>query len=111
MLRKINPDDTFVEYICDQLGALDGIGHRTMFGGYGLYCGSTFFGIVYRGKMYLKTDDTTRPKYESWGSEPFQANAKQTLRAYYLVPPDTIDDAETLFQLAEEAVDIARRPG
>lgn len=110
MQRKTNPDDTFVEYICDQLGELDGIGHRRLFGGYGLYCGSTFFGIVYRKRIYLKTDETTRQKYESWGSERFQPTAKQTLRAYFEVPADTVDDAETLLQLAEEAVDIARRP-
>lgn len=105
-MRK-HEDDAFVEYICDQLARLDGITHRRMFGGYGLYCGATFFGIVYREKLYFKTSDETRKKYEGWDMPPFQPTAKQTLKSYYQVPPDYIDDAETLLELAEESVRVA----
>ncbi len=98
-------DDSFVEFVCDQLGELDGIAHRSMFGGYGLYCGSTFFGIVFRGALYFKTNELTRQKYLDWGSAPFQPNAKQTLKAYYEVPAETIDDAAAFVALAEEAID------
>jgi len=79
-----------------------------MFGGYGLYCGSTFFGIVYRGKVYFKTSEESRRQYVDWGSEVFQANAKQTLKAYYEVPGERIEEALQFFELAEEAVDVAR---
>lgn len=101
-------DDSFVEYICDQLDAIPGVSHRAMFGGHGLYCGGTFFGIVYKDRLFFKTSETTRPKYEAWQSGPFQPNSKQTLKAYYEVPSEFVDDAPRLVDLAEEAVDAAR---
>jgi DNA transformation protein len=106
MARHISSDDSFVEHICDQIASLDGISHRSMFGGFGLYCGSTFFGIAYRGHLYLKTDEDSRAKYLDWEMEPFQANAKQSLRSYYEVPEDCIDDAERLTELADEAITV-----
>ena len=107
-MRRQTLDDDFVEYVCDQLGELDGVSYRSMFGGYGLYCGATFFGIVYRGKAYFKTSEESRRQYVDWGSEVFQPNAKQSLKAYYEVPGEWIDEASRIFALAEEAVDVAR---
>ncbi len=107
MPRRETEDDALVEFVCDQLAGLDGIAHRSMFGGFGLYCGSTFFGIVYRGRVYFKTSETSRAKYLEWGTEPFQPNARQRLGAYYEVPAELLDDRDRLLTLAEEAVDIA----
>ena len=100
-------DDTFIEFVCDQLEGVDCVTHKAMFGGHGLYCGSTFFGIVYKGTLYFKTDEATRRRYEKWGSAPFQPNARQTLKSYYEVPAELLDDAVKLVDLAEEAVDVA----
>ena len=100
-------DDTLVEYVCDQLDDIDAILYKSMFGGYGLYSGSVFFGIVYDGRLYFKTDESTRPQYLEWESAPFQPNAKQTLKSYYEVPGETIDNAGELSQLANEAVNVA----
>lgn len=100
-------NDTFVEFVCDQLNGLDAVTYKSMFGGYGIYCGSVFFAIAYRGVLYFKTNERTRPKYETWDSGPFQPNAKQTLRSYYEVPADRLEDAEQLHELAEEAVQVA----
>jgi len=101
-------DDSFVEYVCDQLDAFEIITYKAMFGGYGLYCGDTFFGIVFDGRLFFKTDDRTRQRYMEWEMESFQPNAKQTLKSYYQVPVDFVDDAETLCPLAEEAVTAAQ---
>ena len=83
--------------------------YKQMFGGYGLYSGVVFFGIVYDGKLYFKTDDATRGRYLGWESAPFQPNAKQTLTTYYEVPGDVIDNAEDLSELADEAGEGACR--
>ncbi len=104
MSRK---DDSFVEYVCDQLGDIDAILYKSMFGGYGLYSGSLFFGIVYDGRLYFKTDEATRVQYLEWESSPFQPNAKQTLKSYYEVPGEMIDSAGELSNLANEAVNVA----
>ena len=103
-----NKDDEFVEYICDQLINFDLVTYKPMFGGYGLYCGDAFFGLVFDGRVYFKTNDTTRLKYESWESEPFQPNAKQTLKTYYEVPIEIIERAIDLVAWAEEAYTITR---
>lgn len=99
----------FVEYVCDQLADIDAILYKSMFGGYGLYCGSVFFGIVYDGGLYFKTDEVTCLRYLEWESAPFQPNAKQTLKSYYEVPGELIDSAGELSELANEAVDVAIR--
>ena len=101
-------DDSFVEFVCDQLDGLDAITYKSMFGGYGLYCGSTFFGIVYDGRLYFKTSESTRLRYLDWESSPFQPNAKQTLKSYYEVPIDHIEDDKRLCVLAAEAIGEAK---
>jgi len=107
MLPTSRKDDDFVEFICDQLTQLDAALYRPMFGGYGLYEGSVFFGIVYDGRLYFKTDDTTRVQYEEWGSAAFQPRAKQTLKNYFEVPAEAIEDAPRLNALAIESIRVA----
>ncbi len=76
-----------------------------MFGGYGLYCGTTFFGILHKGRLYFKVSDTTAPRYKEAGMKPFRPNAKQTLKSFYEVPIDVIEDAEAVTQWATDAVE------
>ena len=40
--------DGFKDFVLDQLSDLHGVTCRAMFGGYGLYCGRVFFGIVHK---------------------------------------------------------------
>ena len=103
------PENQFLEHVLDQLQPLGLVLPRAMFGGYGLYREGVFFGIVHRGRLYFKTDDWSRRRYEDRGSEPFHANAKQTLWSYYEVPADVLEDAAELAQWAAEAVDAQRR--
>ena len=109
MAKSSRLDDTFVEFVCDQLEGLDGVAHKSMFGGYGIYAGAIFFAIVYRDQLYFKTDESTRGRYEEWGSQAFQPNSKQKLKSYYQVPADLIEDMEELLALAVEALDVAAR--
>jgi DNA transformation protein len=98
-------DDSFRDFILDQLRDLRNVDCRNMFGGYGLYHAGVFFGIISSGKLYLKTDPATRPEYERRGMEPFQPNAKQTLKSYYEVPVEIIEDGEWLAEWARKAVE------
>lgn len=86
--------DSFRDYLAEQLG--DGATFRPMFGGYGLYRGDAFFGIVHRGRLYFRTSPRTRKEYLDRGMKPFKPNARQTLKSYYEVPADVLKDAETL---------------
>jgi DNA transformation protein len=95
--------DGFKDFVLDQLTDLPGLTCRSMFGGYGLYCDRVFFGIIHKGRLYFKTSDTTAPRYRTRKMKPFKPNVKQTLKTYYEVPVDVLEDAGELTRWAREA--------
>ena len=98
-------DDSFRDFVLDQLSSLGQIDCRRMFGSYGLYHGGVFFAIISKGRLYFKTDATTRSEYERRGMAPFQPSAKQTLKSYYEVPVEVVEDDEQLVDWARQAVE------
>ena len=98
--------DGFKDFVLDQLSDLPSLTCRAMFGGYGLYCGRVFFGIVQKGRLYFKTDATTAPGYRERKMKPFRPNTKQTLNSYYEVPVDVLEDAGELTIWARQASDL-----
>src|SRR4030067_521054 len=62
-----------------------------------------FFGIVYDGRLYLKTDETTREKYRGCGMGPFAPSEKQVLKSYYEVPEEIVEEERELASWAREA--------
>jgi DNA transformation protein len=99
--------DPFHDDILARLADLDGLRSRSMFGGWGVYAGTTFFGIVARGKLYFRTTPATRSQYTSRGMGPFRPNAKQTLWDYYEVPAEVLGDESELLAWARAAVEGA----
>jgi DNA transformation protein len=89
----------------DQLTALHNVTARAMFGGYGLYLEAKFFGIIHKGHVYFKVTAATVPRYQEAGMKPFRPNAKQTLKSFYEVPIDILEEAEALTQWATEAAE------
>jgi len=98
--------DDFQDFVLDQLDTLSDVTVRRMFGGAGLYCGDTFFAILYRGRLFFKIDEQTRGPYEARGMRPFQPNPKQTLKSYYEVPAEVLEDREMLVQWAHAAIRV-----
>ena len=72
-------DASFTAFVREQLAALPEVEFRRMFGGQGIYLSDVFFGILYQGRLYFKTDAASRPDYEAADMEAFQPNAKQCL--------------------------------
>ena len=95
--------DRFKDFVLDQLSELPGLTHRAMFGGYGLYQRETFFGIIHRGRLYFKTDPTTAPRYRDRGMKPFKPSSTQTLKNYYEVPVEVLEDSDALTAWASQA--------
>lgn len=96
-------ENFYRDFVLDRLRSLGDVSCRSMFGGYGLYLGEDFFGILYDGRLYFKTDETTRKKYRSRGMGPFAPSAKQVLKSYYEVPEEVVEDDEELASWAREA--------
>jgi DNA transformation protein and related proteins len=97
-------DESFKDFVLDQLQDLDGVEARRMFGGYGLYWGETFFGILHKGKLYFKVDESTLDEYRKRKMKPFRPNARQTLTSYYQVPVQILEDNEQLCDWAVKAI-------
>ena len=92
----------------DQLASLDDITSQAMFGGVGLYWQGVIFGIAFQDRLYLKVDDRSRDDYLARGMEPFRPNERQTLKAYYEVPPAVFADREELLSWVKEAIRAAQ---
>jgi len=102
-------DDSFKDFVLDQLDGLPGLRSRRMFGGHGLYADERFFGILIEGRLYFKTDDSNRSDYESRCSGPFTyEKARRTIRIrYFAVPADVLEDGVELKTWAAKAVAAA----
>jgi len=97
-------DESFKDFVVDQLRELDMIEARRMFGGFGLYQDETFFGIIHKGKLFFKIDESTVVEYRKHKMKPFRPTAKQTLKSYYQVPMEIVEDADRLREWAMTAV-------
>ena len=100
--------DSFKEFVLDQLAGMESVTCRAMFGGFGLYHRDIFFGILHDGRLYFKTNDQTRADYKEHGMKPFQPSEKQTLKNYYEVPPDILEDEDKLIFWAGKAFQITQ---
>lgn len=96
-------EDSFRDFVLDQLSPLGEVVCRSMFGGYGLYRRADFFGIIYDGRLFFKTDEATREKYIRLGMAPFTPSEKQVLKNYLEVPEEILEDGEELAAWAREA--------
>ena len=101
-------DHSFKDLVVDQLGGLGNIRDRHMFGGFGLYSGSQFFGIVSDDRLYFKTDEKSKEKYLKHSMKPFRVSPKQILKNYYEVPLEIIEDSQELMSWASEAASLSK---
>ena len=103
------PDDSFKEFVLDQLGALPELRARAMFGAHGLYSGEKFFGILDEGRLFFKTDAASAADYTSRGMGAFtyKMKGKTMTMAYHEVPPDVLENAPELTSWARRAMAIA----
>jgi DNA transformation protein len=101
--------DSLKNFVLDQLRELRGLESRAMFGGFGFYAGGKFFGILFQGRLYFRTDATTRSAYVERGMKPFRPNARQQLKSYYEVPADVIENANELDAWVRTAVSTVKK--
>lgn len=103
-------DDSFKEFVLDQLSALPELRARAMFGAHGLYSGGRFFGILDEGRLYFKTDAQSQQNYAARGMSPFtyeQRGRTMTMK-YYEVPSDVLENSGDLVAWATRAIQAAK---
>src|SRR5262249_31849796 len=59
------------DFIRDLFAQFRPVTVRRMFSGAGLYCDGVMFGLVVRGAIYLKADETSIADFKGEGSGPF----------------------------------------
>jgi DNA transformation protein len=79
-----------------------------MFGGFGIYAGDRFFGLIADDTLYFKVDDSNRPDFEARGMKPFQpyGEGTQAMR-YYQVPDELLEEPDALRPWAEKSIAAA----
>lgn len=108
-LIPVMGDDSFKEFVLDQLSALPDLRAKAMFGAHGIYSGDHFFGILDEGRLFFKTDGQTAHDYTSRGMGPFtyEMKGKTMSMAYHEVPPDVLEQPHELTFWARKAIAIA----
>jgi DNA transformation protein len=108
--RSLAVSDGFRSFVLDQLGELDDVVPRSMFGGVGLYSRGLFFGILARDRLYLKVDDWNRAAYEQAGEKPFKPYPDRPgSMQYFAVPVEVLESRTELVVWAREACAAAAR--
>ncbi|WPB57547.1 TfoX/Sxy family protein [Xylophilus sp. GOD-11R] len=76
---------------------------RRMFGGHGVFHDGLMFGVVIDGRLYLKADAQSLPRFEAreLGAFEYQRAGKTVTLSYREAPPEVFEDRS-------EAVDWAR---
>jgi len=101
--------DSFKEFVLDQLHLLEQVSCKSMFGGFGLYQAGAFFGIIAEGRLYFKTSEANVSDYLDCGMKPFQPNSKQTLKNYFEVPVEILEDEEQLADWVRKSVAVTKK--
>lgn len=87
------PTPPLVSHCCELLESAGPVRHCRMFGGWGFYVGDLFVALLAFDRLYLKVNETTRPRFEAAGCEPFVYDGKgQPMQlAYFSAPVDAMD--------------------
>ena len=102
-------DESFKEFVLDQLSALPDVRAKAMFGAHGLYQGEYFFGILDEGRLFFKTDAQSQTDYVARGMAPFtyESRGRTLTMSYHEVPPDVLENPPELVAWARRAIQAA----
>lgn len=92
-------DQSFVEFIIDQIEFAGEIKYSKMFGEYALYCNNKVIALICDNQFYLKPTDVGR----SFIGEVVEAPPYPGAKLYFLIE-DKIDDREWLSKLVRITV-------
>ena len=105
-------DEELATLVREQLEPLP-VTARGMFGGRGLYLEGKFFGAIFGGKLYFRTDEESRPEYVKRGMPalqppPHRPRGPKTVDRNFEVPAEVLADGRLLKEWAERAAAAKR---
>lgn len=97
----------FRDFVEEQLEGIRELRIHPMFGGFGLYSGELFFGIINEDRLFLKTTNHTATRYTEVGMSHFVSNSGRALKRYYQVPIPVLERKGELADWVREALAVA----
>jgi DNA transformation protein len=106
----------YVEYVRDLLSDFSDLRCKKYFGGVAFRSDQlgedTQFAVILNDVLYFVVDDTTRPKYQAKGMEPFRYEKKSgtiEVRKWFAAPEELFEDEKLMTEWAKEALETATR--
>jgi len=102
----------FVQYLLEQLAPLGQLRAKAMFGGFGLYCDELFFALIADDVLYVKVDDSNRPRFTAEQLAPFcypMKDGRVQTMSYYPLPEAALESPADLLDWAKEGIAAALR--
>ncbi len=100
----------FREFALEQMGRVEPVTGRGMFGGVGIYSSGLFFALIADDTVYLKVDDTNRADFEAAGMGPFRPFGDGSpAMHYYELPAELLEEPDRLRPWMHRALEVARR--
>jgi DNA transformation protein and related proteins len=100
-----------VDHCLELLAPLGAVRAKRMFGGHGIYIDDLFIAIIGFERLYLKTDATSRERFQAAGGEPFVYDAKSRAVSlgYWTVPAEAMESPALMQPWARHAIEAALR--
>jgi DNA transformation protein len=100
----------FREYALEQMGRVEPVTARAMFGGVGIYSSGLFFALIDDDTVYLKVDDTNRADFQAAGMGPFRPFGEDSpSMSYFELPAELLEEPDRLRPWMHKALEVARR--
>lgn len=106
------PSSEYASYVIKQLTPFGLLQVNKFFGGIGISNGFAQFAMIMGENLYFTVDNSTRQNYVNAGMQPFSYQTKKglvTVRKYFTVPDEVLDDSEQLRLWVNEAMIVAAR--
>ncbi|MBI3369991.1 MAG: TfoX/Sxy family protein [Burkholderiales bacterium] len=104
--------DAFADHCVELFSALGRARAKRMFSGHGFYVDDLFIALMISGRLYLKTDDESRPRFEAAGCEPFGYETKageRVVMSYWSAPEQAMESPALMLPWARLAMASALR--
>ncbi|PKR56105.1 TfoX/Sxy family protein [Thalassospira marina] len=110
MAPRAKARNEFVAMLTDLFAPLGHITARRMFGGWGVYCDGTVFGLVAHDVLFLKADDECRAAFEDRQLDMFYPHGPDGVCiSYYEIPGEWLEDEDDILPYARIALDAGLR--
>ena len=98
-------EESFRDYVLDQLSELGRFETRNMFGGVALLRGGSAFAKIKRGTVWLKADEGNRQDFLDLGMQQYTYGKDGSRRLnFYEIPAEVLEDSDEFVKWAKKSI-------